>query len=733
MPHNNMTKIQFELKPHTTYDKIEAVINEYINDKQHLKANNKGTKFYNIPCAFDIETTSFYRDAQGHQYDYQQSQSTEAPLEKCSTMYVWQLGINGKTLIGRTWEQFEYVCDVLYRTLNLSSKKKLIIYVHNLSYEFQFIRRHFVWEKVFSVDNRKPVYAITSTGIEFRCSYLLSGYSLAKLGEQLTKYKCRKLTGDLDYSLLRHSETELTTEELMYCVNDVKVVMCYIQELIEQYGNITKLPLTNTGFVRRYCRKQCFYKLDPETGKKVNNYKYTDMIQGLRINGVEEFNMLQRAFAGGFTHANADKVDTVHENVSSYDFTSSYPYVMVSEKYPMSTGIQVDIKSLQQLDVICDKYCAIFDIELTNVFPRITTENPISASKCYIKENAVENNGRIVAASKLLMTITNVDYRVLQDFYTWGGIKIGRCYVYKKAYLPTEFVHSILDLYAKKTTLKGVQGKEVEYMNSKGMLNSCYGMCVTNPLRDEYTYDNENSWGEKSMTVEEQAEALERYNNSRNRFLFYVWGIFVTAYARANLFTGIKAVGEDYIYSDTDSIKFTNRENHLQYFKEYNDTVLYKLRTACKYHGISVDMVEPKTIKGVNKLLGVWDYEGDYLRFKTLGAKRYMVQEANGAINITVSGVNKHSAVPYLNKLYNNDTERIFNAFSNYLDIPPQATGKNIHSYIDYPITGTLVDYTGKPHHYYDETGVHLEPTGYTLSISKMFINYLLGIRFKKA
>ncbi|MFV3037545.1 hypothetical protein ACNI5A_30920, partial [Klebsiella pneumoniae] len=69
--------------------------------------------------------------------------------------------------------------------LELCPKKRIIIYVHNLAYEFQFFREMLDWEKVFSIDLRKPIYGVTKTGLEFRCSYLLSGYSLAKLGEQL--------------------------------------------------------------------------------------------------------------------------------------------------------------------------------------------------------------------------------------------------------------------------------------------------------------------------------------------------------------------------------------------------------------------------------------------------------------------------------------------------------------------------------------------------------------------
>ena len=97
--------------------------------------------------------------------------------------------------------------------------------------------------------------------------------------------------------------------------------------------------------------------------------------------------------------------------------------------------------------------------------------------------------------------------------------------------------------------------------------------------------------------------------------------------------------------------------------------------------------------------------------------------------SLTVSGVNKKHAIPYLYGKYGDSG--IFDAFTNYLQIPPQATGKNIHTYIDYEITGTLTDYTGTAGQYNERTGVHLEPTGYSLSLSVMYLNYLRGIKFK--
>ena len=735
-----MKKIAFQLHKETYKPQdIKEVLSMAVNEK-NFTANNKKEKFLNVPVSFDIETTSFYRDEVGESYSYDRYiklGGKETKFEKCSLMYVWQFGINGYVIIGRTWEEFINMIQTLSVELETGKDRRVIIYVHNLSYEFQFIRELFEWEKVFSIDLRKPIYAITKDGVEFRCSYLLSGYSLSKLGEQLHTYKCEKMIGDLDYSLLRGNKTPLTSKEIGYCVGDVNVVMCYVQELIERYGGITRLPITKTGFVRKYCRSICL-KTKGDDGKTEPNWNYIDKVHNLVITGIEEFDMLQRSFAGGFTHANAKYTDIIIEDVDSYDFTSSYPYVMVSEKFPMSTGVFVPVKTMKQFNFLTSKYCCIFDVEFTNIFATSENENPISVSKCFVKENISENNGRLVCGSRICMTITEIDYKVFSNFYTWESVRIGKMICYRKEYLPTEFVDSILHLYETKTKLKGVKGKEVEYLNSKEMLNSCYGMCVTNPLRDEILYTDGDEWDIEHLTGEQKLEMLDKYNNSKNRFLFYPWGIYVTAYARRNLFTGISECGDDYIYSDTDSVKIMNGENHSAYFKTYNEMTAVKLRNACKFHGIEFSKVEPKTIKGINKPLGVWDYEGRYKRFKTLGAKRYMVQEESALTvdgkdydySMTVSGVNKKSAIPYMINKYGEGG--IFEAFTNYLDIPPQATGKNIHTYIDYEQTGVITDYLGNKMNYATTTGVHLEPTGYTLSLSVMYLNYLMGIKFKK-
>lgn len=699
-------------KPNQILDVIKMVRKNF-----RLKYSNAKQKYFNVPCAFDIETSSFRSTGNN---------------EKTAIMYVWTFGIYGCIIMGRTWNEFIYMLKVLSNELNLNQKKRLIIYVHNLSFEFQFLRGWFTWLKVFSIEPRKPIYALTDMGIEFRCSYLLSGYSLKKLSSQLRVYKFDKLTGDLDYEKMRHNKTPLTDKEIMYCVNDVKVVIAFIAEQMETLkdDNICLLPLTKTGYVRNYCRNNCFFEPGESRKNSFKRQRYMNIMNGLRLT-VGEYEQLKRAFQGGFTHANPFYTGKIVKDVTSYDFTSSYPTVMIAEKFPISSSEVINLKSMNDFRSNLSLYCCLFDVEFSNLESQLYIDNYISISRCFNVKNAVINNGRVVSADNIATTITEQDFFIIEKFYKWKSIKIRNFRRYKKGYLPTDFIKSILKLYGDKTTLKGVSGREYDYLISKEMLNSCYGMCVTDIIRDEINYDNIQGW--LPTTKPDFDESIKQYNNSRSRFLFYPWGVWVTAYARKNLFTGILEFNEDYVYSDTDSIKVINAEKHNKYLQGYNNMIKCKLLKAIDFHKLNHDLIEPKTVKGDKKLLGVWDFDGEYKKFKTLGAKRYLVQysdneknrEHKNTYNLTVSGLNKNICMPYLLKKYG---DNVFNEFTDDLYIPPKYTGKNTHTYIDDIKQGEIIDYKGIKSTYYELSGVHLEKSDYSLKMSREYLNYILNI-----
>lgn len=673
-----------------------------INDIKITK-DNKKVEYLELPCCFDIETSSFYNEIN----------------EKSALMYAWVLAIGSNCIIGRTWEEFELCRYMLVHKYELNIDKRLVIYIHNLSYEFQFFRKRIEWETVFSLEERKPVKALSIDGIEFRCSYLLSGYSLEKLVDQLTKHKINKMVGDLDYNLIRTPTTSLTDKELGYIINDGLIVTYYIEELIERLGSITKIPLTKTGFVRRLCRDSCLYE---EGSHKKNPDKYLNyrkFIKGLTLD-LSTFKQLQRAFAGGFTHSNVLWSNETVTNVGSFDLTSAYPYQMVAKKFPMSKPFKMKHLDDKRFNYALKKYCCLFDCKFINMNSKILFENYISKSKCWGLKNQIENNGRIVSAEELSISVTEQDFDIIKNTYTWENVEISNFVYFTKGYLPTDLVKTILKLYNDKTQLKGVKGKEVEYLNSKEQVNSVYGMMVTNPCRDEIAYEEE--WFKQEPDIE---EALNKHNSSVKRFLYYPWGVWVTAYNRHDLWDGILEFQDDYVYSDTDSIKGKNIDDHMEFINNYNDNIIKILEESMNYHNIPIELTRPKTIKGIEKQLGIWEYEETYDRFKTLGAKRYMT-EINGKRSLTVSGVNKKFAIPYLEEQYG---DNIFDLFNDGLEIPPNYTGKNIHTYIDDKRVGVVKDYKGNLYEYEELSSVHLEATSYSLSLSDTYAKYILGIK----
>ena len=677
----------------------------------------KTVKNINIPFAFDTETTATYHDR-----------------EKIAFMYEWTFGYfydhEYRICYGRTWEEFLNLVNILRTRYRLGERKRIIIYVHNLAYEFQFMHKYFTWDYVFATDKRYPVKGLTE-GIEFKDSLILANMRLAKVGDNLQKYKVEKKIGDLDYNLIRTSSTPMTEKELGYCENDVKVVLAYIQEQIEQYDyNITKIPMTNTGRVRRFIRDKCFFK--GRNHKEVSGEKfkkYSDLMQELTLTPLE-YKRVHDTFGGGFTHANYWYVGKRLEKVSSIDFTSSYPAVMLTEKFPMSKPIEIHPEGYEEMQTILNKATKenkgyIFFVVLKNIICK-TMENYISSSKCFkeFTENVTENNGRVNNADRIGLYVTDIDFRIINQTYDFEVEQIGNVYEFHLEYLPKPIIEGILELYEKKTTLKGVEGKEVEYLVSKGMLNSVYGMSVTALVRAENIYDNKaEEWKSVSINDEMIKEQIEKYNKNKKRFLYYPWGVWVTAYARRNLWKGIIAMDADYVYSDTDSIKFLNLDQHKDFIESYNKIIEKKLKLMCDYYKIDFSRCKPKTIKGKEKLIGVWDFEGTYDYFKTLGAKRYLVYK-DGKYALTVAGLDKKHGMDYI-KRQGKTLKGIFDFFNKDMLVPETDTGKNTLTYLDEEQEALITDYLGNSEHVKSLSSIHMDSTTFKMNMSDVFMDFL--------
>lgn len=692
-----------------TFYSVGEFANELKKASYQKIKNNKKISYYNVASAYDSENSSFY------------IQEGKEEIKRCC-MYAFIIGIGDLAFIGRSWDDFINVYEQIVETLKIDENNRLIIYVHNLTYDFQFFRKWLDIKSVFALSEREIIYAVTEEGIEFRCSFKLAGYSLETIGKNLQWHDVKKLVGDLDYNKVRSPSTPLTKKEIGYIENDYKVVIAYIEEEIKNAGNITKIPLTKTGKVRNYCRNVCLYSKKSHKGIDKKYFNYRDLMKKLTIKSVLEYQTLKYCFMGGFTHGNHLHVSEICNNVVSYDFTSDYPAKMVLNEYPMGRGEMIKIKNNKDFRKNLNLYCCIFRATFTDIKEAFTFDHYISSSKCLELKGQKLDNGRIIQADKLSILLTEQDFFIIEKTYKWKSLSIKNFRRYQKFYLPKNFILSILDLYEKKTTLKGVKGMEVEYMSSKENINSAYGMTVTDICRPEITYEGDE-WGKKEVDLE---KTLDKYNKDTRRFLFYPWGIWVTAYARRDLWDAIIELGEDYRYSDTDSVKFVNHEKHKQYFENYNQRLESRLKRIAEERGIDFNKMKPKTQEGKEKLLGAWDYEENYSRFKYLGAKRYMT-EIDDHVKITVSGLRKDFTVDFLRDKYKTN-DGIFNAFKEGMYIPKGHTGKQIHSYIDEETEGDFVDYLGKPFHFKERSGVHLENADYTLSLTSEFIKYIFGI-----
>lgn len=674
----------------------EAYRNKKNRRKETLLAYYRASKQYYVNKAFglDIETTSWVDE------------------EGIKRAHLVSYGLDlGSYVEGRQWESLIDELKTFSEGLeSISPDIVAIVWIHNLSYESQFLlprlAKIYPIHEMLALDVRKPLYYKWGS-LEFRCSYLLSGKSLARIGKDLGFDK----SSDWDYTLQRNHKTPLSALESIYQRKDVEIVIRFIEGEIAYNKNITRIPLTRTGYVRRAIKQRS------------NTPEFKSALCKLPIQ-VSEYQTLYRAFMGGYTHASKSYIGQTLKDVASYDIVSSYPSVMLSEIFPTKL-LYRNVKLTKQSILRGSKlgYLYVFRVKFTNLRAKANTPDYyISLHKTRSKSSGKDIkhamtkfdyidigsktevfNGRIVKHEGVLTTyITNVDLSIIESVYDYDEIEIDRAHVYEGGLLPLEYFKLILELYEAKETLKGVEGKEYEYNKSKEMLNSLYGMTVEQILKDEISYTSEG-WIERSaetFTPEEVEAALDEENAKKKRFKHYSWGVFITAYARRNLWAAILQLGSDYVYSDTDSVKFLNHNKHKAWFKSYNEKITKRVANTIRRAGI-----EPPIMN-----LGEWELEGVYNKFKTLGAKRYLVED-EGVLELTCAGLSKQ-AVKYIN-----NTSEPFKTFSDGLEIPPEHTHKRTHFYSDEPFKALHTDYLGNVAYVEECAYVYLEDASFKLSL----------------
>ena len=583
------------------------------------KKKKESRKYLDVVCAFDIEASRLK--------DIEQS-----------VMYIWQLQFGSDiTVIGRTWPEYfnflekisEYIRGVAY----------LVLYTHNLSYEFQFLKGMYDFDssEVFATEPRKVLKCEMFECIEYRCSYMLTNMSLDKF---LKKYNVENKKLIYDYNKVRYPWTKLTDDELAYCINDVKgLVQALTLQLKHDNDTLATIPLTATGYVRRDVK---------EAMKSYNHKQLKEMLPSVKV-----YKALRECFRGGDTIANRWCSDEIIENISSCDIVSSYPASMLMCRYPMTRFVLEKPEHFRKLYKNKDK-ALLFKVIFIGLDLKENTQGHayLSRDKCREIERGVYCNGRILRADYLETTITDVDFSIIEERYTWQEMKVFKLWSSNYAMLPLQLRQVIMNYYRIKTELKGSEEGSDDYlfyMKNKEKLNSCYGMTVE-AIKDELVFkDGQFVYEDKPLK-----ELVAKHN--KKAFLAYQWGVWTTCWSRRRLADGINVVTKNdeepfnFIYSDTDSIKYVGDIS----FKEYNDKVEAE---AIRSGAYATDN------NGEVHYMGVYEDEGYQKpnRFKTLGAKKYVLEDKDKKLHITIAGVNKKLGGIELGKLENFKEGFIFN------------------------------------------------------------------------
>lgn len=624
-------------------------------------------KMVNTPISFDIETSNgFYKDGFVKPFDkrigYDENGVFHPDIaskywehyEKVGIMYIWQIAIDDNVFYGRTEKELiEFISD-----LDEIEPLPKIIYVHNLGFEFNaIIRENFEIESLFARKERHPLtMRLKDYNIEFRCSYFLTNLSLANCVKEY-KLPIQKLD-TLDYLKIRTPFTKMTEEELKYCFHDVLIVNQIIDKYIDEYGQICAIPLTQTGEVRREVQKIMS-----------KDVKWINRCHSLNSFNYLEYNDFLDLMTGGSTHANRLWVNELIDSkfiskyfngdgkIYCYDFSSSYPWVMLSRKYPLSKFILTSYNEKYEDE---DRYSYIIKVKFSQL--ECKCHNPyLSKHKAISLTNETSDNGKLIKCDECIYILTNIDMKIIRQNYEWDEMSIIEFKYAVNEYLPDNFRRYIVNMYVDKTTLKNVKGSEDLYLKKKQKINALYGMMLTKVYNEIISYV-ENDWHTDKFDEElfnklkEEKENKSKYSD----FLPFQCGIWVTAYARYNLWQNLILPNDEVVlYYDTDSVYFADK-SVLKSVEEYNLLIPYQHKELSSQLEIDVSNLSPLDKDGIKHPIGLLDFDGSYLEGIFMGAKRYALRKEDGKLKQTVAGVRKAGVSALKDDLRNFNEDLIY-------------------------------------------------------------------------
>ena len=571
---------------------------------------------------FELEFMPKQRNKKVYLYasEFMTMDTETSHTETRSWIYQWAAKIAGVYVYGRKPSEIIELLELLKKRFQLNRMKSIICYFHNLSFDIQ----HLKWY-LYQYDSKMHVLATDAhtyliadvEGFRFICSWKLSNLPLSLLAENYASIY-RKAVGEIDYTVVRYQDSELTESDWFYMFSDVASQHDGIEGLIKAngYEYAFQAPYTSTGFVRTSCRK---------ASEKALNWRRIFRRSMLTL---QQYKLCRQAFMGGLTICSWKYAgQTVRGDLGHKDFTSSYPARQMLDYFPKGSPVWYgEIKRETELAALLKNYCCVFVLRLFDVEIKAGITAPcIPSSKCfYLSKEKLKVNGKIVVAKELAIVVTEIDYKWIMKQYDFSKKEIDKMLIFQRGEIPKWLKRKIMDYYEKKCTLK--HSDPLLYMASKAAVNGIYGMTATALIRQKFKPDSELIL--KADDINEETE-LSKFYNSRNSFLPYQYGVYTTAWARDALLTMIECVGYDnFLYCDTDSVFYIKTEEGERRLNEYNESIKQRAISAGAYIG--------------NNILGYATDEKPLSAFRALHSKCYaMIEE--GQLKVTIAGITKRA------------------------------------------------------------------------------------------
>lgn len=588
---------------------------EYFKSTLELKNKSIRSKifYYDSINTFDTETTTYQ----------------EGGVDK-GFMYIWGFSLNGFLVYGNYGHELGEFLKKLVEVLQVDEFNKFIIYCHNYAFDWQFsnqfITRALGVPKIFATDSRR-ILKCDWNGLEFRCSYKLTNMSLDKFTKfelGCTKFK---LVGDLDYKKFRTPKSfNYNQTEWRYFLGDLISLEDGIRNKLKNDDKtLLTIPLTSTGYIREYLHEICFLDFD-----------YKKWFRKLSLES-EIYGMCKLELRGGDTHENRFFQGLMMEDPDqkSKDFKSAYPHAIITfGGFPIGRFCNYGVPdSIEEFDSLLERRACLFYVTFKEI--RIKPYDPISCisiSKIIYKDSVdIVDNGRLISGHGITLCVNEIDWWDIKNHYDFEVFEIKNLKIARKGFLPKVFRDAVFNLFLEKCKLEKMKklNPEYEYMYAKfkNKLNACFGAMLTDICHPENTFNYETlEWEVEPVDVDEQ---LEKYFKNYKSFLYYPVGCWITSRCRFRLHQLIACCGKPY-YWDTDSCKGS----------QWNEEAVEKLNNE------TIKELEEQgyvaEVDGKKYYLGVAEPDGDYKRFKGMGAKKYAYEDANdGSLHITIAGVNK--------------------------------------------------------------------------------------------